>query len=433
MLLHIALVACLIPGTGGVSPAAAQSARGLFGGQSTSHSAEIFLTVAEGYDSDTPEGLRTVFDPAGLQADGLSTSLDISGKYAWEGSRFQVAANGASGWRYFNERRDFRALTHTAGIGARAGLWRGASIAANQTVAYSPSYLYALFPAATPAELGSAIPAGPNYSVRSLESLTYGTSLTFTQPLGRRRTGSVLADLSVTDFHNPEQGRQDLRSRGVAGELRQPLSRNTAMTFAYRYRDGDFGFIQGARATEHGLDVGWSYSRPLSLSRRAVFGIAIGGSTMNLSGASGPVSTTSDIRLLRSEATAGYQFRRTWTARGAYRRAFEYVPEFADPVAVDGFSALLQGLLSRRTELHVAAGYSSGKSALQRNNLMFDTYTGNIRVRYRVTSLLALYGEYLYYYYDFREQSALAPGLPRSLERSAVRAGLTLWLPLLGR
>jgi len=154
---------------------------------------------------------------------------------------------------------------------------------------------------------------------------------------------------------------------------------------------------------------------------------------MDLSGASGPVSTTRDIRLLRSEATVGYQFRRTWTARGAYRRAFEYVPELADPVAVDGFSALLEGLLSRRTELHVAAGYSSGKSALQRNNLMFDTYTGNVRVRYGVTSLLALYGEYLYYYYDFREQFGLAPGLPRSLDRSAIRAGLTLWLPLLGR
>jgi len=39
--------------------------------------------------------------------------------------------------------------------------------------------------------------------------------------------------------------------------------------------------------------------------------------------------------------------------------------------------------------------------------------------------------DYLYYYYDFRGTLLLHAGVPSALERNGVRAGLTLWMPVI--
>jgi hypothetical protein len=44
--------------------------------------------------------------------------------------------------------------------------------------------------------------------------------------------------------------------------------------------------------------------------------------------------------------------------------------------------------------------------------------------------MLAAYSEYLYYVYDFRGTTQLTPGIPLQLERSGLRAGLTVLLPV---
>ena len=90
------------------------------------------------------------------------------------------------------------------------------------------------------------------------------------------------------------------------------------------------------------------------------------------------------------------------------------------------------GSLTRRTDFRASATYASGESALnRRQGLIFDTYTGNVRLRYALTRSLALYTEYLYYFYDFTGNLQLAPGIPAGLERHGLRAGVTLWMPLL--
>ena len=64
---------------------------------------------------------------------------------------------------------------------------------------------------------------------------------------------------------------------------------------------------------------------------------------------------------------------------------------------------------------------------------MFDTYTGDVRLRYALTRTFAAYVEYLYYFYDSRGSVPIAPGIPAGLERNGVRAGLTLRVPALRR
>jgi len=80
-----------------------------------------------------------------------------------------------------------------------------------------------------------------------------------------------------------------------------------------------------------------------------------------------------------------------------------------------------------------SAGYVVGESVLQRDNGHFDTYTGTVRARYSVTRSFAVYGQYLYYYYNLRGQAALAPDLPKVFEQHGLRFGLMLWARPLSR
>ena len=78
------------------------------------------------------------------------------------------------------------------------------------------------------------------------------------------------------------------------------------------------------------------------------------------------------------------------------------------------------------------AGYATADSAFQTSQAL-ETYTGQVMVRYALKRSIALYSEYLYYYYDLREQDALAPGLPAVFEQHGVRVGVSLFLEALGR
>ena len=133
-----------------------------------------------------------------------------------------------------------------------------------------------------------------------------------------------------------------------------------------------------------------------------------------------------------TELTVDWQFDRAWQVRGTTRRALEYVAGLRVPVFVDGVAAELTGLIHPRLNVLASARYSSGTSALNDHAQPFDTYSASLQTRYALNRELAVYGEYLYYFYDFRG-TGLAAGIPPRLERNGVRAGLTLWVPALRR
>jgi len=93
----------------------------------------------------------------------------------------------------------------------------------------------------------------------------------------------------------------------------------------------------------------------------------------------------------------------------------------------------LDALISPRMDLLATAGYSNGSSALSQDAATLDSYTADVRVRYALTRMWALYAEYLYYFYEFHSRTPLSATVPPGLERNGVRVGVTLWLPLLRR
>jgi hypothetical protein len=110
----------------------------------------------------------------------------------------------------------------------------------------------------------------------------------------------------------------------------------------------------------------------------------------------------------------------------------EYVPALTEPVFSDGVSASIDGTITRRLDLTISGAYTNGESVFQGTSA-FDSYNGDLRLRYALNRTLATYIQYLYYVYDFGGNTRLAAGMAPRLERNAVRAGFMLWLPVVKR
>lgn len=442
---HVCLVSALILGvSSGAAPAFAQgpgSSRPfgrLFGGStsvgdSTGHNLDFTASVVEAYDNDTSPELQIIVDPSSPQSGGFFTMLQTNANYNWTGTRAQLAANTGSAMGYYGELREVRSISHTASVGLLVRLSGHTSLTLTQTGSYSPSYLYGLFPRQETSNPGEAVPTAPDYAITPRESYSYTTALTIRHTLTRRMSLLVAGDYQYTDFLQQTDAQRDMKVNGARTQFSRNLKRNTALTVGYRYRAGDVGYVTQS-ATEHGMDIGLSSSRPLSATRRALVGFRLGASTMELPEVpTNPLAVTGRRYFVNAEGTLGYQFGRTWDARTTYRRGLEYVAALTQPVFTNGFSVGVDGAFNRRLDLQASAAYSSGASALSPDSSRFDTYAGDVRLRYGITSNLAGYVQYLYYFYDFRGNTQLAPGLPSVLERNAVRAGFMVWLPALQR
>ena len=408
-------------------------------------SLDLAIWLGEAYDSDAPEQLRTTIDPLNPQSGGFYTSLLVGGSYNWQGDRVQIGATGGSAFRYFGEFNEVRTISHAAGFGAGVRLPKRITLLLNQTAAYSPSYMYGLFPQSATTSPGDTITAAPDYASGDSESYGYSSVLALTKAFNPRTSVSLNGDFQYTDFITETTARSDVKWGSVRAGLSRNLTRYTALVAGYRYRSSDLGF---GVDVEHGVDVGMHYGKPLSATRRAEFTFLVGASSVDSSGGLGAPDATNvnsdsgvndrtgpagEYRLFSAEATLKYEFQRTWEGRAVLRRGVEYVMELTEPVLNEGLTAGISGLLSRQVEFSASGGYSKGQSVYSRGSTQFDTYTGNVRLRRRLSGNIAAYIEYLYYFYDFGEQSQLAPGLPPRLERHGARVGLSLWVPLLGR
>jgi len=320
-------------------------------------------------------------------------------------------------------------VSYTTGVGFSLDLARRTRLSANQTIAYSPSYLYGLFPSLTSPVPGDAIPVAPDYAVNNSASYSYGTTASLSHGLTRRGTLAASFDYQKTDFVEEIQDRRDLSSYGARVQFARGLSRDVSFRLGYRYRTGNFNYaIAGAGATtEHGIDFGIDYVQALSATRKLTFSFSLGPASTNAPALPALGIDSGQQYDVRGDFTFGYQFNRTWEARASYLRTLQYVPELVRPVDTDGVSATINGMLTRRMDLVVAAGYTSGTPASGRGGSAFDTYTVSAKVRQSLAGQFALDVEYLYYFYDFGLVQ-LPLGVPSAVERNGVRVGLTLFL-----
>jgi hypothetical protein len=340
-------------------------------------------------------------------------------------------ATAGSALRYYSRVDEIKTASHNAGLGLSARLPGQTTLFVNQTAAYSPSYFYHLFPAVTAPSPGDAIDMAPDYAVDGFESYAYGTTLTVSRGSNRGSRVTATGDVNRTDWRQ-NVGRPDLAIYGVGAEFAHGVARTGEVSGGYRYRTSQFG-RSGSLTTEHGLHLGLSFTPAISVTRRAMFRFNVASSTLDIpQSADLAVPAGRRYRLL-GDLEGSYVFRRTWQARAKYSRGLQYVAPLGEPIVADGASIGIDGFVSYRLNLSASASYSNGKAALRHDARNFDTYTGDVRLRYAWTRGLGVFAEYLYYVYDFRRSPQIAPGFPRLLERNGVRVGLVLWIPALGR
>jgi hypothetical protein len=407
--------------------------RGLFGAQELTmgHSLGLSAVLVQAYDDNVTADVGG--NPALGAADALGgyfTMLQTSADYDWRTRRVQMGLGVASALRYFSPVERLMNAGQSAALGVAVQLPKRTNLFVNQNVTYSPSYLHSLFPEPTDPSPGTAPTLAPDYTVDDLESLAYGTTASLSRGFTQRGTVGLVADYRKTDFTGATALRPGVTAAGLRGQFSRTMSRNTSFRATYRYGTGQF---EGERdkTVEHGIDVGFDYARPLSKTREATFAFSLGTSTLDVPESTEVGRVAGRRYRLVGDVTFGYPLSRTWQLRAQYRRRLEYVAGLTEPVYADGFSSSVQGNFSPTFGLVASAGYSSGYSGQLRRASTFATYFGSVRVQKSLTSHLAAYGEYLYYYYDFSGSALLVPGMPRTLERNGARVGVTVWLTAL--
>ena len=146
-----------------------------------------------------------------------------------------------------------------------------------------------------------------------------------------------------------------------------------------------------------------------------------------------PGDTDESLSRLQGDATVSYPFSPDWRAAVTYHRDVQYLPGVTDPLFSDGTQAQLNGLIFDSLDLAASVGSVSSTSVYPGSNTNLDYYTARVRIGYAVTHSFALYGEYLYYYYDQSGQRSLAPGLPEVFGQHSARIGVTWSAKALGR
>jgi hypothetical protein len=421
-------------------PAAAQtsvSARpfhgALFGANRADASAQrldLSIVFLESYDDNVFATTGGSVNPGAAQSSGYYSMLQPSLDYRWGGRRTQLAVSEASALGYYPQLGRVRSISHSAGAGFSVQVGRRGTFLLNQTAAYSPSYLYGLFPGRSAVAPGDVIPGAPNYAVRDIESYAYGSNARATYGVSTRTSVALGADFRYTNFIHETALQRDMDSKGVDAQILNQRTRNVSLRTRYHYLTGDLGYVAGAITDEHGLEAGVSYSRRLSPTRRAVFTADLGSSAIKNNGGA-RISVPRRLYRASGDASLSYQFAGSWQLSSTYRRGLEFVPSLTQPVFTNGVTADLSGLLSRRLDVALSGGYSQGASALTRSALHFDTYQGSLRFQFALTKTSAIHVEYLYYLYDFLGITQLAPGVSPRLERNGVRVGLRLFVPAL--
>jgi hypothetical protein len=421
------LAAALLCG-GADAAAQVRSSRSLFGGaagDAAGDRLDLSFSLAEAYDTSAlaPDGTP---GPATLQVGRYFTGLAGEVRYAKRRNRRELALNATSDLRYFHGVGKVAAVGQSVGVGVALPLGRYTMFTLNEAFAYRPSYLLGLFARTSLPTIGEAVPSGASQALHNRESYSTTTNLGLRRTFGRRGSIDFSSGYQKTMFKGAASVARDVISYHAGGGLGYPMGRNAVLRLGYTYRHAQYAGL--ARPSQHDIDLGVDYDRPLSRSRRTRLGFSAG-STL-IEGPSPSRPATEAVRQFRGVANVllTHQIGRTWSARAAYRRGAQFVEEFSAPVFTDGVTLTLDGFLNRRTDFAMTAAYSEGEILSARSGA-FETYTGNARLRYGLTRHFAGFAEYVYYHYH---SSAALPSLanvPPRIGRHTARVGVMLWVP----
>jgi hypothetical protein len=405
----------------------------LFGratGSASSTNLDVTAALSQAYDSVPPSEFRSLVPQSGPQSGGLSSTLLGTTDYSRKRRQFDLHGHGVTAWRYYQRLDQLSLVSSDAVVGGTFRLPSRTTLEVTQGTAYSPSYLYQLFPGVAPLEVGESVPSAPDYRVDTTRSYAFDTRVRLSAGSPRHNRVELRAERNIAHFKGAIE-RPDLDVLGGAARWAHGIGRTGSLFAEYEYRQGEFGL--GGRTNEQRVRLGGDWMPALSRTRRSTVRFSVAPSVMEIPDSATNTVVTGTLFKVEGDASLRYQFSRSWSAGGAYSRGVEYIAVLLEPVFRDAARLEVSGLLADRLDVSASAGMSVGASAFTDKRERHDAYTGTARVRYAVGRSLAVYGEYLYYYYRFHDLAGLAVNLPSRFQQHGVRAGLMLWARPVGR
>ena len=423
----VLIAALLVPAPPASAQARSAGVGGAASGEQAREELNLSMTVGEAYD-DNLAADATGPTPAAGETSGAYTSLTPGVAFQTRGRRMQFGVNGESNLRYYPSLGSTFAMNQSLGAGMSARVMRKTTLTVNQSFNYVPTYLYGLFVKPTAPVLGEPIITAPGFQTPSLRSYAYGTGVNLEHTINSRTALSFYGDGRRVNFVGNGENSSSVMS--AAGRVAYSVKQGAALRLGYMYREGSYS--TALRAVEHNLEIGMTYVRPLSATRRWTVGFTLGptAATVPFVAADTREVTGSYFRFV-GDAWTDYQINRSWSARATYHRGLNYLETLAAPVYSDSALVETSGFLSRTVDLRVSASYATG-NGLSQNAVaaQFATYATDARVRVALSRNFAVHVQGLFYDYRFDPTLVVVPGMQGHLRRSGVAGGFTMWMPV---
>ena len=391
--------------------------------RSPNQSLEANISLSGAYDDNVLANELPVED-ARYQESGMFSSLSAALTYARQFQKGTFAFDTGTALQYYPQQPSPLARDHHAGASLGLNLTRRTRFNVGQSASYATYYTLMGLPGVITTEPGLApVPGeellGPSsqYGVAARGGFQYQTSAILTRDIGRRGSLSGRYGRSQTAF---EDGLRDSTVQEAEATYRMGLGRESGLRLGYSYEFGG-GAGPGEQITVHDIDIGVDYRRYLSRRR-----------TTSISFSTGSTVVTNDrgneFRVL-ANARLVHLMGRSWTSSLAYDRGVRFMPALSDLFSSDTVSFTVAGHASPALQITSSASYSAGVVGTQEGTDL-TTWSASSRFQYALSRHFALDGHYLFYRYDFSTPS-IRPDLPPGVTRHSVRAGITVWLPII--
>lgn len=400
---------------------------GIYGGNPANsaglrHSFDTTFQIGGGYERNKgSEGLDVGFGDPLNSLEGPFAGLGATLGYAWRGRRFSFGASGSTRNRYQQEMGDTLNIGQSGGVGFNATLGPRTEIRAQQTAATTPLFSINSFPVLGNPGLGQAAPPSADMALASRGAQFYGTTAGVTRGFGSR--SSLALDYRLDDSRYTDVI-QNLRSHALIVRNDYRLSPSRSVAPLYTFRDMTYGDGQVPPIQTHDVGAGFDQQWVHSRSRRTTLRVNAGATLVDTLGE----QIVRPVGAIELSSMVG----QSWTFRANYTRGIQAIPGLADATDATGFGASADGLLTERLDLVALVGVARGEVGFGTAPAAYESFNASVRLGAGITRTLAAFSEVFYYWYD-DTAGTVVPGVSGRLDRYGVRAGLSVWVPIVRR
>jgi hypothetical protein len=326
------------------------------------------------------------------------------------------------------------------GFAGLTGVGRSGQFTVQQRVSYFPVFSFAsIAEIETPVVDVDTLPtAGPAVGIFERASWASQTSLGYSHALRRRTTLDLAYGFSARKYEsspNPVDALGDGTAHTASIDIRQEITRSWNLTGQYDLSHQRPTELDGVRpVTDHSVRLGLGWTKRVSRTRTLHASASAGAVHVRSTLGVAPARTPFDYTAPSAEAQVGMDFGRNWNLSSNYRRSVTVTPELTsetfltDAVVVSG-----RGLIGPRLELLMTASRDASDASNTGSSATFASTSAGIEAQLAFTRRIAATLAYTYFKYAFESVADLPVGFTPDSERNAIRVGVTIRLPLIGR